>query len=133
MACDLKKIADLPIREDFKIAIIEFLQQPQNAAACEKVTSAPPEQIMALLDQMEQGMAQQAEGGNNQPQAGPGTAPAGPPASGGGIASIPQAASGSQIPPGIPPGQLADVPRPMDMPSDNAGIMQVPPPNQRRY
>jgi hypothetical protein len=122
MACRLKVIADLPIREDYKIALLEFLQKPEHAQQCEQLTNAPPEKIMALLQNMEQSIGGQQAGGQAPPaappppQAAPQTTPNISPPGGQGIASIPQAAPRSQIPPGMAPSQLSRTPRPMDMP-----------------
>lgn len=115
MACNLQKIANLPIREDYKIALLEFFQKPENAAACEEMSAASDEQIIALVQEMEGSIGEQTapapQGGPpvEQAQAAPPMPGMAGPAPGGGIASLAQ--GGGQM---VPPGQQSRVPSPMD-------------------
>lgn len=122
MACNLRRIANLPIREDYKIALIEFFQKPENQQACEQLNQASDEQIMRLLADMESkiGGEQQSEGVPPMAARPPGL-PGSPPQAQG-IGSMVQ----PSVAPGVPPSQLADVPKPMDMPV-GGGIARVPP------
>jgi hypothetical protein len=120
MACNLKRIADLPIREDYKIAMIQHFQKPENAAACERLNQASDEQIMALIQNMDETIA-----GQRAPNQGPGLGP-GP---GQGQPVQPQAGIGAMPPARPPPPQpTGAVPSPMDTPMPGApgGINMLP-------
>lgn len=126
MPCNLKRIADLPIREEYKIAFLEYFQKPENLAACEEFSNASDEEIMALLGDMEQTIGPPGtQGQQPAPQQPPPVPPGGQ-----GIASM-QQSTGPQMPPspavapGIAPSQLADTPMPMDTPV--GGINRIPP------
>jgi hypothetical protein len=119
MACDLQRIANLPVPEKYKMALLEFFQKPENAGACEELMQASDEEIMSMMSNMEQsiGGGQAAPGpGPQQPQAGPQNPAAG------GIGSMPPSGQ-PPSPPGVPPGQLAQTPDPMSVPA--GGISQL--------
>ena len=121
MACNLKRIADLPIREDYKIAMLEHFQKPENQQACEQLNQASDEEIMALIQNMDQSIAAQQQGQQGQQPPGPGGAQQGQPQ--GGIGAMPQAQ-----PPPPPPAPRGAMPSPMDMPGPGApgGINMLP-------
>ena len=119
MACNLRRIVNLPIQEEVKLKLLDFFQRPENQAACERLNEASDEQLVQMI----QGISQKlGEGQQSQQPAmpGPGAPPSAP--------SI-QQPTRPQAPPGIPPNRVASVPKPMDIPL-NQGIGQIPP---RRY
>ena len=126
MACNLKRIADLPIREDYKIAMIEHFQRPENQQACEELNQASDEQIIALIANMDETIAQQGGSpsgplGGNRPMDGGGQLGAQQAAPQGGIGAMPQ----GRPPPVQPRGPVQ---APLDMPQPGApgGINMLP-------
>jgi len=125
MACNLRRIANLPIPEDYKIAMLEHFQKPENQQACEQLNQASDEEIMALIQNMDQHIAgQKAQGQGQEPPPGPGAGQPVQPQ--GGIGAMPPAQPPQQQP--QPRGAMAS---PMDMPQPGApgGINMLP----RRY
>ena len=92
MACNLRRIANLPIQEELKIRLIEFFQKPENMAACERLNTASDEELVQLV----QGIAQRMSGAQGAPQGAPNQAPGGQ-----GIASM-QQPTRPPVPPGMP-------------------------------
>jgi hypothetical protein len=123
MACNLRRIANLPVQEEFKLKLLEFFQKPENAAACEKLNQASDEQLVALVNQIGQQMQGVQGGPPPEGMAPPAAGPMAPPPGNQGIASMQQPMR-PQAPPGVPPGQVADIPKPMDTP---LGIQGIPP------
>jgi hypothetical protein len=122
MACNLRRIANLPVDEEFKLTLLDFFQRPENQAACERLNEASDEELVAMVQQIGTKLKgpQAPQGqppGMQQPAPGPASQ---------GIASM-QQPTRPPVQPGVPPGQVADIPKPMDTP---LGIRAVPP---RRY
>jgi len=117
MACDLQRLAALPIKEDYKIALLEYFQKPENAAQCEELSQASDEQILALIQNMDQSIA--GQGGQGQPT--PGQAAQQPVQPQAGIGAMPPAQP-------APPQPTGAMPSPMDMPQPGApgGINMLP-------
>jgi hypothetical protein len=123
MACNLRRIANLPIQEELKLRLLDFFQKPENQVACERLNQASDEQLVQMVQGISQKMGQQ--GPQQRPQ-NPMQAP--PPSPGPQAAPSMQQPMRPQAPPGIPPNRVASVPKPMDMPLGQ-GIAQLP----RRY
>ena len=124
MACNPKRIADLDIREDYKVALLEYFQQPDKQQECEMVTSQPPEQLKEIVDQLEaQVMSQnpenQAQGGQ-PPAGGLGALPQGGQPRRAPAPSDPQQSTSAPIAGNVPPGQMANTPEPMNTPPAGA-------------
>ena len=116
MACDLQRLVNLPIKEEYKIALLEYFQKPENAGQCEQLSQASDEEILALIGNMDESIAgQTAPPGAGQP----------PPAQQG-IGGMPQA---QPMPTSAPPQAQGPVPSPMDMPQPGApgGINMLKP------
>jgi hypothetical protein len=128
MACNLERLKRLPIDEKYKQEMIRFFSNPANREACEALAEASDEEIVQHVKATENQLADWAKNGipdeirkaasNNDPniEAEMMNAMQGSPMEqlpvNQGIASISPRPDLS----GVPPGQIADVPMPMDMP-----------------
>ena len=121
MACPPERYANLPIAPKYKQSLVAFCSSPENAAACEQLCQASDEEIIATvnkiapqLDQWEQeGIPEEIR--NASPELANEFAPRSSMTNEleqQGIGALPK-----QLNPNIPPGQLANVPMPMDVPS----------------
>ena len=119
MACDLQRIAKLPVPEKYKMALLEYFQNPEHTGECEKLMEVSDEEIMGLIQQMDQSINQQGAQGQ-----GPGAPPGQPPPSGGGGGQPMPGGQPPLTPPGLPPGELADVRQPMNTPAGGIGALK---------
>jgi len=124
MACPPERYANLPIAPQYQQSLVAFCSDPNNAGACEQLCQASDEEIVASIEQIapqlekwkQEGIPDEIRNASpelanefNQEQ------PTNQPEPEGvtdGIGALPV-----QSDPSIPPGQLADVPMPMDRPS----------------
>jgi len=111
MACNPARFARLPIPDQQKQLLSAFSADPANDVISTQLCQASDEEIVRVAAKLAppQGQAQ----GEPLQQQGIGALPGGTP-------PVPQNPQGPS-PRGIPPGQLADVPRPMDTPSGGQG------------
>lgn len=116
MACDLQRLVNLPIKEEYKIALLEYFQKPENAGQCEQLSQASDEEILALIGNMDESIAGQAA----PPGAGQ------PPPAQQGIGAMPQAQPAAPPQPQRPAGPVQ---APLDMPQPGApgGINMLKP------
>jgi len=139
--CDMARLQALPIREEHKQALAQFCSNPENASQCQLLCDTSDEQIVQGINQIEQ----QIKGEIDQAQAGqPSELVQGmmqaDPEMGGALQQLlqsPEAAELSQmkgaemtgqaggiagqVPPGVAPSQMSEVPEPMDMPQAPRG------------
>jgi hypothetical protein len=121
MACSLARFANLPIAPEYRKRLLEYLNDPKNQGACEQLSQLSDDQIVSSIQQIETKVKDWTDNGvpseilnenpeiaselhNTQVYTGPIDQ---------GIGGLPP----SQTNNNLPPGQLADVPMPMDVPS----------------
>jgi len=112
MACDLRRFMNLPIEQEFKMALVQYFQDPKNGEACEVLSQASDEEIVRNVQNMKQSIQQKQQGAGGPPS------PAGPP-----NPALPQVApqgpGPSARPPsqqaGVGPGDIANTPMPMQV------------------
>jgi len=103
---DLKRIAQLPIPDQYKQAIIQFLADPKNAQARQLVAQTSGQELVQTIQKLLQYMSQQEQGQPpGQPQAAPQMQQQQPP----GQPSSQRVGSQS----GIPVNRMANLPDPM--------------------
>jgi len=129
MACPPERYANLPIAPKYKDSLIAFCSDPTNATACDQLCKASDEEIIATVEKIAPQLEQWERDGipdeireahpdlaNELPQrSNRDDTPVNPGIVDQGIGALPK-----QINPSIPPGQLADVPMPMDVPSQSS-------------
>jgi hypothetical protein len=144
MACSPERYANLPIKPQYKQALLDFCQAPGNEGACEELCSASDEEIIQSIDQIEGQLQDWIQNGvpDELKNADPNMAQEldqfsqtqvpSPVEEGIGALAPPQAQA---VNPSVPPGQLARVPMPMDVPSSppsqpagyrNGGFVNAP-------
>jgi len=144
MACSPERYANLPIKPQYKQALLDFCQAPGNEGACEELCSASDEEIIQSIDQIEGQLQDWMQNGvpDELKNADPNMAQEldrfsqtqlpSPVEEGIGALAPPQAQA---VNPSVPPGQLARVPMPMDVPSSppsqpsgyrNGGFVNAP-------
>jgi hypothetical protein len=121
MACPPERYANLPIAPHYKEGLIKFCNDPNNDAACTQLCNSSDEEIVAEIEQIEGQLKEWQDKGipdevrNASPELANELAPPNE-STEGGIAALAPEAAAAPINPNIPPGQLADVPMPMDVP-----------------
>ena len=144
MACPPERYANLPIAPKYKNALVAFCSSPENAGACDQLCKASDEEIVATIEKIAPQLDQWEQNGvpdeirnaspelanelSSQPSMDNNTTSQG-------IGSLSPPPPPSSIDPSIPPGQLADVPMPMDRPASpprsnvsyrNGGFVNAP-------
>lgn len=97
MACNPQRFVNLPIPDQMKQMLMAFSADPANDAASTELCALPDEVIVQQVSKMA------------------GQQPPGQPPAAQGIGGLPPQTSAGP-PAGLPPGQMADVPAPMDTP-----------------
>ena len=127
MACPPERYANLPIAPQYQQSLVAFCSDPNNAGACEQLCKASDEEIVASIEQIapqlekwkQEGIPDEIRNASpelaNEFDQGQPTSQPEPEGVADGIAALPV-----QSDPSIPPGQLADVPMPMDRPSSTS-------------